>query len=319
MKNKYLETLKNKLYEFQANKDDIKDILNDYSQLYDDMLDTGKTDEEVYKVLGDPHSVAYDLIDTLRIKRKKDIRNKLIALMPFICVITFMAIGLSTDIWHPTWMVFLSIPVVAIALSTGSKEMLVALMPFVSVIVFMLLGTYRDLWNPGWLVFMSIPMVALLLDYKNWKSLVIFSSFVIAISFYLYYGYTFDDWRVGALGFALPLLVSIFFGEMKILFDFPKEGPERKNAILMLSVVLFAIASFLLLGLLLDGWIYAWQSFLLIPVLAILLFNKKFSLTPLMPFIAVVIFFNLGMFVGLWTISWMAFLLIPIVAIIENA
>lgn len=319
MKSKYLEALKSKLYEFQASKDDIKDIINDYSQLYDDILNTGKTDEEVYKLLGDPQHVAYELIDSIRIKHKKDVRNKFIALMPFVSLITFMGIGLSTGVWHPTWLVFLSIPVVAIILTTRMKEMLIALMPFVSVVVFMLLGIYQDLWNPGWLVFLSIPMVALMSDYKNWKSLVAFASFAIAIAFYLYYGYTYGDWKIAVLGFTLPVFVGLLLGQITIFFDFPKDIKERKRTIVMLSVILFAITSFLLIGILLSGWIYAWQVFLLIPIAAIACFNKKFSITPFMPFIAVIIFFNLGMFAGLWTISWMAFLLIPIVAIIENA
>jgi hypothetical protein len=162
-------------------------------------------------------------------------------------------------------------------------------------------------------------MVALIQDYKNWKSLVSFISFAIAIAFYLYMGYIYGEWRLGALGFILPVIVGLIIGEIKFLWDFPKDGRDRKQALLMLSVVLSAVAAFLLLGILLDGWIYAWQVFLAIPVSAILFFDKKFRLTPLMPFIAVVIFFNLGMFAGLWTISWMAFLLIPITAIIENA
>lgn len=319
MKAKYLEALKNKLIEFQASKEDINEIIKDYSQIYDDMLETGRSDDEVYKLLGDPNHVAYELIDTLRIKRKKDVRNKFIALMPFISVITFMAIGLSSGIWHPTWMVFLSIPVVAIILNTKPKEMLIALMPFASVTIFILLGTYQDLWNPGWLVFLSIPMMALIQDYKNWKSLIAFISFAIAIAFYLYMGYIYGDWRLGALGFILPVIVGLLIGEMTFIWDFPKKGPERSKALIMLAVVLSCVTAFVLLGVLLNGWVYAWQVFLFIPMSAILFFDKKFRLTPLMPFIAVMIFFNLGMFAGLWTISWMAFLLIPITAIIENA
>ncbi|TNF08980.1 MAG: DUF1700 domain-containing protein [Bacillota bacterium] len=319
MKAKYLEALKNKLIEFQASKEDINDILKDYGQLYDDMLETGRTDEEIYKLLGEPNHVAYELIDTLRIKRKKDVRNKFIALMPFVSVITFMAIGLSTDIWHPTWLVFLSIPVMAIILSTKVKEMLIALMPFASTVTFILLGTYANLWNPGWLVFLSIPMMALIQDYKNWKSLVSFISFAVAIAFYLYVGYTYNRWDYAALGFILPVVTGLVIGETKFIWNFPKDPKERRGALVMLSVIILATAGFLALGLLLDGWVYAWQTFLLIPISAILFFDKKFRLTPLMPFIAVIIFFNLGFFAGLWTISWMAFLLIPVTAIIENA
>ena len=319
MKAKYLDDLRRKLEEFQAAKSDIDEIINDYGQLYDDALASGRTDEEVYQSLGDPHHVAYELIDTLRIKHKKNVRNKIVALMPFISVITFMGIGLATDIWHPTWLVFLSIPVTAIILNTRTKDMLVSLSPFASVIVFMLLGTYKGLWNPGWLVFLSIPMLGLVQSKHRFKALIQFSAFAIAIAFYLYWGYTTGQWQVAALGFALPIVTLILFGDIGFNWDLPKDGPERRKALLMLSVVITCVIVFLLVGYFLDGWLYAWQVFVFIPVSAILFFNKKLQLTPLMPFVAVMLFFNLGYFLDLWVISWIAFLLIPIVAIIENA
>lgn len=317
MKAKYLDALRAKLEEFQASKADINDIINDYSQLYDDAIDRGKTDEEVYQTLGDPKRVAYDLIDTLKLKKSKNVKTKIVALMPFISIITFMGIGLYTDIWHPTWLVFFLIPMVAIILNTKTKEMLVAISPFVATIIFILLGTYKDLWNPGWLIFLIIPMLGILQSDKKKYVILQISSFIIAIGIYLFVGYTYGEWTLGALGFVLPLIVGIATGEMKFVWDMP-EGKPKKKVILLLSVIFSSLIMFLLLGLLLDGWAYAWQVFLFIPIVSIIAFDK-FRLTPLMPFIAVMIFFNLGFFFGLWTISWIAFLLIPITAIIENA
>jgi len=317
MKAKYLDALRAKLEEFQASNSEINDILNDYSQLYDDALDRGKTDEEVYQVLGDPKRVAYDLIDSLKLRKSKNVKTKIIALMPFISLITFLGIGFYQDIWHPTWMVFFLIPMVAIILNTKTKEMLVAISPFVATIIFILLGTYRELWNPGWLVFLIIPMFGILQGNNKRNIILQLSSFLIAIGIYLYVGYTYGEWLLGGLGFVLPLVVGIATGEMNFIWDIP-EGQTRKTAYYMLTAVLTSTTIFLLLGLFLNGWVYAWQAFLIIPMFAII-YNTKFKLTPLMPFIAVMIFFNLGFFLGLWTVSWLAFLLIPITAILENA
>ena len=80
MKAEYIKKLKAQLEEFNASKTDIDDIISDYEQLYDDAKSRGKTDEEVYQFLGDPKQVAYDLIDTLKIKHKKDVRNKVVGI-----------------------------------------------------------------------------------------------------------------------------------------------------------------------------------------------------------------------------------------------
>ena len=319
MKAKYLERLRKKLEEFQTYPSEINEIIKDYDQLYDDALASGRTHEEVYQSLGEPEHVAYELIDTIRIKQKKYKRNKIIALMPFISVMVFMGVGLSTDIWHPTWMVFLLIPVVSIVLTTRIRDMIVALMPFASVVVFILLGEFYDLWVPGWLVFLSIPVVAILLHDRTVKGMANLIAIGLAIGFYLYYGYTYNDWTIGALGFILPVVVAIITGNITLYTNWPKKGRERNKLIVMLSVVIGSVAVFLTLGLLFEGWAYAWMVFLLIPVTAILFFSRPFRFTPLMPFIATVLFFSLGFFFGLWTISWMAFLLIPVVAVIENA
>ena len=53
MKNQYLEEIKEALQDLEASKEDIKDILNDISGLYDDALEKGKTDEEIIKIFDD--------------------------------------------------------------------------------------------------------------------------------------------------------------------------------------------------------------------------------------------------------------------------
>lgn len=364
MKAKYLEKLRDQLQDFQASKADIDEILNDYGQLYDDALAKGKSDEDIYQMLGEPRQVAYELIDTIKIKQHKNKRNKIIALMPFISVIIFMILGFGWDLWHPGWMVFLLIPmtaivlnsniknavialspfvttlvylllgfkydlwhpgwlvfffipVISIILNTRLKEMFVALSPFVATITFILLGTYYDLWNPGWLVFLLIPMLGILHTRKLWKLIVWELSFVVAIAFYLYMGYVQGSWVLGILGFILPVGTSIMFGEYTFVWDLPK-GPMRKKVYILLSTILFAIAVFVLLGIFAQGWAYAWQIFLIIPVASIILFDK-FRVTAIMPFIAVILFFSLGYFLNIFEWSWLAFLLIPMAAIIENA
>jgi hypothetical protein len=364
MKRDYLKQLKEALIEYQASKKDIDDILADYDQLYDDALSSGKTDEEVWQMLGTPKEVIADLRDTLQLKKEKTIKTKIIAIMPFISLIAFFILGFYQDLWHPGWLVFLAIPMSAILLQTRLKDGIVALMPFLSVITFLILGWGYNLWHPGWLVFLSIPVAAILLNtslkdlpvalspfvavvaffilgfyYNLWNPgwLVFFIipmlgilhekniikvvlyelSFLLAIGFYLYMGYAEGSWAFGALGFLIPVATGLILGDVHFIVG-DLNGTERKKAITMLSLVIVAAGIFLALGFGLNGWGWAWQVFLLIPVVAIILFDK-FRLTAIMPFIAVILFFSLGFFLGLFHVSWLAFLLIPITAIIENA
>jgi uncharacterized membrane protein len=366
MKSKYLEKLKAELMKFQASKDDIHEILMDYGQLYDDALSTGKSDEEVWSMLGDPKEVSYDLIDTLRIKKHKNIRNKLIALSPFISLIVYMVLGFAFELWHPGWLVFLLTPVVAIAfhssikegliglspfisvltflfigfeynlwhpgwlvfllipiasivLTTKKKDTFVAISPFIALIVFMILGTYYDLWNPGWLVFLIVPMIGILYKPNKWIVLAYELSFLLAIGFYLYMGYVYDMWSMGALGFALPVIMGIIFSDIHFFYDSKLSRANRAKSLKFISIIILSIVTFLLLGILLNGWAYAWQVFLLVPVAAIVLFEKKFHFVAITPFIAVILFFSLGYFFNLFHISWLAFLIIPMAGIIENA
>ena len=80
-----------------------------------------------------------------------------------------------------------------------------------------------------------------------------------------------------------------------------------------IALVLFFMIGFLVP----NGFIYAWQTFLLIPMSAIILEGPKKNLeklTALSPFIALILFFSiLGFGFNLWHPGWMIFLIIPII------
>lgn len=317
-KKQYLDNLNDVLVAHQVKTEEIKDILSDYEQMYDDALERGLTDEDVSNLLGKPKQVYEELRDTLSQKSSKRHQDKIIALTPFIAVITFMLIGLTTDIWHPTWMVFLLIPITAILLNTSKKEKIVALSPFVAIIIFMLVGTYTSYWNPTWLIFLIVPIASMIYEKNNVKRIFFIGSLLIASGFYLIMGYVYHDFMIGLFGFLLPAIVILYFAELK--FEVIIKDPlKRKNGIIFFMIIVLSLAAFLSLGLFAAGWGYSWMFVLLIPISSIFLFDKSKKITPFMPFVAVIIFYSLGYFFGLFEISWIAFLLIPIVAVIENS
>ena len=314
----YLERLKDVLINHQIKNEDINDVISDYDQMYEDALERGLSDEEVYNLLGDPKQVYRELRDTLSIKTVKKNSDKIVALTPFISIIIFMLIGFTTESWHPGWLVFLLIPVTAIILNTNKKEKIVSLSPFVALVIFITVGTYFKVWNPTWLIFMIIPLASMIYEKNNYKRFFFVGSLLIAIAFYLVMGYVYDSFFLGLFGFTLPIIVSLYFEFIKIEVLI-KNPLKRKKGIIFLSVIIIALMIFITLGILLGGWGYSWMFLLSIPVASIYLFEKSKKWTPYMPFIAIVIFYTLGYFFGLFQLSWMAFLLIPIVAVIENA
>jgi transcriptional regulator with XRE-family HTH domain len=86
---------------------------------------------------------------------------------PILTVIVFLLFGFCAGLWHPAWVVFLTIPVwygIAHWLSPkkpGKRQkswMKSFPFPILTVVVFLLLGFCGNLWHPGWVVFLTIPV-----------------------------------------------------------------------------------------------------------------------------------------------------------------
>lgn len=92
---------------------------------------------------------------------KDDIRCNVKSGFPVSLVITvaYIAVGVIFDIWHPTWVAFLAIPVIS-SLITAIKRRNPHKFayPVFAAIVFLLLGFLYGLWHPGWVVFLTVPV-----------------------------------------------------------------------------------------------------------------------------------------------------------------
>lgn len=89
--------------------------------------------------------------------------KKLLKLPYFlIALIAFLVIGFSAKVWHPTWMLILSIPayyLTAWALTAKTmKKMLLKLPVYLyAVILYLLMGFTASLWHPMWIIFLFVP------------------------------------------------------------------------------------------------------------------------------------------------------------------
>ena len=119
----------------------------------------------------------YDLenIDNIEIIEEDDdfeeesIRGKIVAITPILCAIAYLLLGFLKGIWHPTWLIFLLIPIVPLVLKifSGRRGALISFLELSIVIIYLLLGFIGGWWHPGWIIFLLMPIIGILFGRKN--------------------------------------------------------------------------------------------------------------------------------------------------------
>lgn len=79
-----------------------------------------------------------------------------------VALIAFLIIGFSSGAWHPSWMLFLTIPtyyITAWAFTAKTKKRMLLMLPvyLYTVILYLLMGFTASLWHPMWIIFLIIP------------------------------------------------------------------------------------------------------------------------------------------------------------------
>ena len=332
MKDEYLKELKEKLSNFNIPLNEMANILIDYSDKIDKAYAKKRNEELIYKMIGTPNDVINNLREELNKgenyiynnSNNTEIKNqvfakKIIALMPFFSLIVFFILGMAFDLWHPGWLVFLSIPITSIIfkyIEDDSTNVLLALSPMLAVIVFFILGYEFGLWHPGWLVFLIIPIIGIISGFKS-MSLISFltsiSVFVSLIMFILLGIYT-NDWDIYWLVLLSIPMIGIFY-----------ESKTWKIVLMELGFII-AIISYLYLGYLEVSWGYTLIPFILPIVISIILGDDSYIIMnrdnrrPWIMFLSLLIIYIVFgiLYSNTWGFLWMIFLLIPIYQIIKN-
>ena len=65
---------------------------------------------------------------------------------PLWVTVAYLILGFGFHLWHPGWIIFLTIPLFYLKEDDRTP--------------IRLLGTVCNLWHPGWLVFLLIPLLA---------------------------------------------------------------------------------------------------------------------------------------------------------------
>ena len=77
---------------------------------------------------------------------------------PVVVAIAYLVLGSIFGMWHPGWMIFLTIPLYYLPESELKPVRLLG-NPVMITIIYLFLGFFLDAWHPGWLVFLLVPIL----------------------------------------------------------------------------------------------------------------------------------------------------------------
>lgn len=89
-------------------------------------------------------------------KESKHLINK--ANYPVFITFLYMCMGIFGNLWHPGWLLFLTIPIYYLPDKHKTPRRLLT-SPVVITLIYLILGFYFHLWHPGWLIFFAIPLL----------------------------------------------------------------------------------------------------------------------------------------------------------------
>jgi len=83
-----------------------------------------------------------------------------------ISIIVFLSIGIVYHIWHPTWLIFLLVPL-SRGIKTAWQRKNWSLLPYPIMVttLYLILGFSYNIWHPAWILFLTIPLYYSLLHY----------------------------------------------------------------------------------------------------------------------------------------------------------
>lgn len=85
-----------------------------------------------------------------------------------IITMIYLIVGFCFNLWHPTWILFMLIPVVAtFADAIVKKDVKHFAYPVLVAAIYVLIGFLTGLWHPCWAVFLTIPVYYIIIDAVN--------------------------------------------------------------------------------------------------------------------------------------------------------
>ena len=84
-------------------------------------------------------------------------RDKSDASYPMVMTVLYLVLGACFGLWHPGWLVFLTIPLHYLRFNSLKARLT---HPVSILIIYLVLGFFFGLWHPGWIIFLVVPIGA---------------------------------------------------------------------------------------------------------------------------------------------------------------
>jgi len=92
-------------------------------------------------------------------EKAKETEGKWNAVYPLFITFLFLVLGFAFGLWHPGWLLFLTIPLYYMKPKNAADRWL---NPVMITLIYLVLGVFFHLWHPGWMIFLLIPIAAAL-------------------------------------------------------------------------------------------------------------------------------------------------------------
>jgi hypothetical protein len=81
------------------------------------------------------------------------------AIYPIFITFLFLLLGFVFNLWHPGWLLFLTVPLYYMKAKNPAERWL---NPVMITLIYLVLGFFFNFWSPGWMIFFAIPIAAIL-------------------------------------------------------------------------------------------------------------------------------------------------------------
>lgn len=96
---------------------------------------------------------------TMSNKKINAIKSLLMSTYTLIILITYIILGIFLEIWHPLWLIFLSIPIYgSLVEAILRKKAWIFSIEMVAISAFVTIGFLSGVWHPTWVIILLIPV-----------------------------------------------------------------------------------------------------------------------------------------------------------------
>jgi hypothetical protein len=82
-------------------------------------------------------------------------KARIVESTPMICLIIYLTIGFTLNIWHPTWIIFSLIFIMPVLVYSRFRSIIYILL---LIAIYIPCGIIFGIWHPLWIIFLTIPV-----------------------------------------------------------------------------------------------------------------------------------------------------------------